>query len=74
MGDRNRVKNNDGHQMVVVFTISEIDYFMVSPFFDWCGPVRIYVGGIKFFSCTICFVSGIAIKAAAACPKSFTIF
>ena len=60
--------------MVVVFTISEINYLMVSPFCDWCGPVHIYVCGIKFFSCTICQVSDIATKAATAFPKSFTIF
>ena len=33
-GDGNIVKNNGGGEMVVVFTITEINYLVVSIFFD----------------------------------------
>ena len=50
--------------MVVIFTIIEINYLVVSLFSIWCGPFCIYICGIRFFDCAICFVSGIATKLA----------
>ena len=57
-----------------VFTIIELKYLVVEYFTIWCGPFRIYICGNKFFGCAICFVSGIATKAAMPSLKSFTIF
>ena len=63
-GDGNTVKNDAGGDMVVVFTIIEINYLVVSLFFDLVWAICIYVCDIKFFDCAICHVSGIATKLA----------
>ena len=75
-GDGNTVKNDGGDQMVVIFTITEINILMVSLFRDSVPPLPYlqYICGVKFFGCTIIFVSGIATKSAMAIPNLFTIF
>ena len=65
--DGNIVKNDGGGEMVVVFTITEINYLLVSLFFDLV-PTILYlymcICSIKFFDCAICLVSGLATKSA----------
>ena len=61
--------------MVGAFTITEINYLVVSLFCDLVRPFFfIYVCGIKFFGCVICLVSGTTRKAAMVFAKSFIIF
>ena len=71
-GDWNTVKNDGGGQMIVAFTVTEINYSMVSLFWDLVRPF--YICDVKFFGCAICLVSAMATKAAMASSKSFTIF
>ena len=59
--------------MVVVFTITEINYLLASLFCDLERPVRIHICGMKFFGCAICLVSGIATKTAMPSPTLCTI-
>ena len=49
---------------MVVFTITKVNYLVVSLFNDLLGPFwyLLYICSIKFFGCTICLVSGIAKK------------
>ena len=54
--------------MLVVFTITEINYLVVGLFYDLVGPFLYFVGSITFF------VYGMATKATMPFPKSFTIF
>ena len=64
--------------MVVAFTITEINYVVVSLFFDMVLILSyvywpaINICGIELF--WPCVLSSIATKAAMASPKSFTIF
>ena len=50
--------------MVVVFTIAEINYLVVSLFCDFVRSFRIYICGVQFFSHSICLVFDIATKSA----------
>ena len=56
---RNNVKNKGGAQMVIVSTIKEISYFVVSLFDDLVGPF-IFICDIKFFGRAVCFSSATA--------------
>ena len=49
---------------MVVFTITKVNYLVVSLFNDLLGPFwyLLYICGIKFLGCTICLVSGVAKK------------
>ena len=62
--------------MVAVFTVTEVNYPVVSLLNDLVRPSSylLQICDIKFFGCTICFVSGIVKKTALASPKPFTIF
>ena len=40
--DRKTDKNDDGCRMVVAFTMTEINYLVVSQFTSWCCPFPIY--------------------------------
>ena len=62
--------------MIVVFTITEVNYLMVDLFNHLVRPLSylLHICGIKFIGCTVRFVSGIAKKAALLFPTSFTIF
>ena len=59
--------------MVVVFTITEENYLIVSQFCDLGGPFCVYIYGIRLFGCAICLVSGVATKASMPSSTSFTI-
>ena len=67
---------------MVAFTITEINYLVVSLFCDVVLLLfyLLYVCSIKFFGCAIGLVSGMALAtmpmalAAMASPKSFTMF
>ena len=62
-------------KMVVVLTITEINYLVVSLYFDlvtfFCQPE--YICGIKFSGCVSCLVCSIATKAAMSSPTPFTL-
>ena len=50
---------------MVVFTITEINCLVESLFFDFVRAILyLYICGVKFFDCTLRFVSGIATKSA----------
>ena len=77
------MKTDDSGEMLVAFTITTINYLVVSLFCDavlflsclyWPAIcIYIYIYGIKFFVCAIGLVSGRTTKAAMASPKPFTI-
>ena len=60
--------------MVVAFTMTEINYLVVSLFCNVVLPFSICICGIKLIGCAICLVFGIVAKAAMPSPKSLTIF
>ena len=55
--------------MVCIFTITQINYLMISYSTILRDPVCIYICGIKFFDCAICLVFGTATKTALSLPK-----
>ena len=61
--------------MIIVTITAEVNYLVVGlpDFTIWRSLFCIYVCSIKFFGCTICLVSDIAIKVAMPSPDSFTI-
>ena len=61
--------------MVVVFTISEINYLVIGQFYNLVLPLSylLHICGVKCFGCTICLVLCIARKVAVPSLKSFTI-
>ena len=49
-----KIRTKDGGGNIeVVFTIREINYLVVSLFYDLAGPL-LYIGGILLFGCAIC--------------------
>ena len=60
--------------MVVAFTISEINFSGKPILRCDAAPFLFIFAVIKFFGCSISFVSGIATEAPMPSQKSFTIF
>ena len=57
----NAVRIDDGAQMVVVLTIKEISYLLVSLFDDLVGPLMVFIFvTLMFFGCAVCFNSAMA--------------
>ena len=57
--------------MVVVFTITGLNYLMVSLFLQFgVAPFPIYICGIKFLGYAICYVSNVTTQASMPLPKS----